>query len=435
MTAPLRIVCSGYWHDDNAGDGAIAEGTATLLRERWPNAAITYLSLVRLHGPALAHSFRHLRMSHPTVAVLPALLPDELTLRRHGRGAFSAAVTSVGWLVRLLPVVARISLSVPRAEPAIDDADLLVVLGGSDVYDNPAVAAPFSLGRLLTVLYPAWVAGRRGIPVALFGHTLGPFPRRVGRALARRLLPPTAWTSTRERPSLAVAAELGLDRAVAVPDVAFAVRPRATPMVNSIRLGQRSVGLVVRHHPHTPASDDRTLAEFARIGRALLASGAAEHVAVVVQARGPTAVEDDREMSRRLVAALPAGRATLVDDDLSPSEFAALYGRLRLVVTVRLHAAILAMAAGTPAFAVGYFSTKSSGVMEAVGAPDAWCEHEDFTADVVMGQLDELLSSKHMAVINANVASFRQQLRDEVARWGVPRPTLAATAPPVRADR
>jgi polysaccharide pyruvyl transferase WcaK-like protein len=416
MTGAPRILCTGFWHDDNGGDAAIAEATVRLLRERWPDAEVSVMSLLQSGDDELRQSARHLTAVAPDVRLLPSLLPDELT-------------AGSSWFPRLARPALRVLMGRASMVDAVRSADLVVGLGGCDVYDDGDVLAPFSLGRLLTVLYPSWIAASAGVPVALFGHTFGPFPRRIGRSMARHMLGGVAWASTREQQSVDVARRIGLHHVEAGPDVAFALAPRSTARTDALAAafgGRRTVGLVVRQHPHRGrAGDDELLREFVALGRSLLDSGRADHLAVVVQARGPTAIEDDRDLSLRLAAALPSGRVTLVDDDLSPGELAAVYGALDFVVTVRLHAAILAMTAGTPAFAVAYFSTKTGGIMASVDAADSWCDHESFSAATVLRRYDRLASPARAARVRRHVAAHAAELRAEVARWNVAVPTDA----------
>jgi polysaccharide pyruvyl transferase WcaK-like protein len=430
-TAP-RILCTGFWHDDNGGDAAIAEATLRLVQEQWPGARIDVMSLMRSSDADLRHSARHLLRSVPGVRLLPGVLPDEMTAGGGMLpGRLARAAGGARWLGRLAGPAVRVATGRPPSLPVVAGADLVVGLGGCDVYDDGGVLAPFSLGRLLTVLYPTWVAGRAGVPVALFGHTFGPFPRRSGRAMARHMLDGVDWARTRERESVAVATRIGLHEVADGPDVAFALPVRTTERTHAIaaRFAGRTVGLVVRQHPHRGRDgDDAVLHELVALGRALLAAGRADHLAVVVQARGPTAVEDDRALSARLAGLLPAGHVTLVDEDLAPGELAAVYGALDFVVTVRLHAAILAMTAGTPAFAISYFSTKTGGIMGSVGGHDAWCTHESFRATTVLGRIGALTSPERRDALRRHVARHAAALRAEVARWDLDAPRVAAPA-------
>ena len=431
------ILCVNHWHDDNKGDSAITEATVRLVAQRWPGHRIRIVGLQSTDAASLSDSCRNIQRLFPAVTCEPALLPTELDCmfgdRERHRGRITRAITfveAVRWFVRLLPWVAaflvgRVPAGVSRR---LVDADLVVMIGGSNVYDDPDVRQPFSLARLFTVLYPAWAAQRLRIPVVAFGHTLGPFDRSPAASLASRVLARSSTVVLREEVSLTTAAQLRLGNVRVAPDVAFAVDPHRTPTIDAVlrRLpaGPRgSLALVVRQHPHGGVeSDRRVLHELADLATAMLQAGEVEHVLVIVQACGPTQIEDDRSISSQLLALLPQGRASLIADDLTAGELAALYGACRLVVTVRLHAAILAMVGGTPAYAISYFTAKTAGVLRGAGLPHAWSTHDGFTAAGVLDQLDVLLSPSTRDALATKVIAWRDQLGDEVSRWAMRRP-------------
>lgn len=429
MSRSPNIVCAGFWHDDNRGDAAIAEASVNLLQEAHPDARISVVSLLRHDRAALEHATRHLR-SRCDVDVLPSPLTDELTARSAGTSPVHRLASALRWFVAIAPAAARVAANRPAPNAAIPEADLLIHLGGSDVYDDPDVRLPFSLARLITVLFPAWCARRSNVPVVLLGHTLGPFDRRTGRAMLRRLLSKDAIVAVRERRSRTTAKSIGLYAPMVIPDLAFAIEPRDTAAVASQceSFTGTVLGLVVRQHPHRGRTgDDAIVEELARLARSLIDAGAIDRVAVVVQATGPTPIEDDRSLSAQLMAALPSGRASLVDADLSSSELAAVYGRCAAVVTVRLHAAILAMTAGTPSLAITYFSDKTAGVMDGVTHGGAWCEYDDVDADSLIPMVKGLLATDRSSVLS-EVAAAAAALRAVIASLPVRGPGPERTA-------
>ena len=328
-------------------------------------------------------------------------------------------------MLRLAPYAVELLLGRVRyvTRARLDDVDLVVLVGGSNIYDNPSVRTPLSLARLFGVLYPAWAAHQLGIPVVMAGHTLGPFPRRSGRLLARTMLRGVRSVALREETSKPVARRLGLRDARVLPDFAFATEPVLTPRVRAVLAdlpaqGARTLCVAPRRHPHAgPSADDRVVRELETLARSMVASGDIADVILVPQCHGPTPIEDDRELTRVLASRLDGLTVRLVDDDLSPGELAALYGRCRLVVGVRLHAAILAMSQGTPAFAISYMTRKTEGVMSFCGLADSWAEYEEFTASDVLTKLGVLLAPETRAMLEGGCAVWTAQLQDEVASW------------------
>ncbi len=423
-TRPVRtILYANHWHDDNKGDSAISGATISLLRERWPTAEIRVATLSEPHGTIASGQLRHIRAIHP-IAEGHSLAPTEHgSARTHELGAPRAAAY---WLLRLVPLFVELAVGRPRkaTRRRLADIDLVVLAGGSNIYDNPAVRAPMSLARLMQVCYPAWAAGRLQIPVVLAGHTLGPFPRRSGRALARRMLGSASRTVLREPISLQAAADLGLANVCVAPDLAFATQARRSPRVQSALAAlpapsTNTLGLVVRQHPHRgPEADERTVETFAAVARHALETSRASAVLIVVQAQGPTGIEDDRPLSAVLARRLSGLPVHVLDDDFAPDELAALYGSCAAVVAVRLHAAILALSQGTPAFAVAYMTRKTEGVMSTAGLPDAWCSFDEATPERIIAAFSRLFDPETRVQLNARRSQWLAQLSNAVALPG-----------------
>ncbi len=412
-TAPT-ILLVNHWHDDNKGDSAITGGILRLVRERWPQARVRVATMHEDGTAAYPTQVRHLQASWGVTGE-PSFAPTEI-----GSGPPGTLATMLRWLARMGRIGAEVATNrVAGATRArLVGVDLVIVVGGSNVYDDPDVRAPLSLARLAGVLYPAWAATRLGIPVVMAGHTLGPFPRRTGVALARRMLSGVQRAALRESTSVDVAHELHLRDAVVRPDMAFATAVNATPRVAALLGDGSSIALVVRTHPHAGEEADRRVAEaVAAVGRRLVADGTADQLLVMAHTLGPTPIEDDRPAARRLATLLADQPVRLVEDDLSAEELAALYGGCAAVVTVRLHAAILALAHGTPAFAIAYMTRKTEGVMVEAGQPDAWCSYSATSAERILDTLPGLLTDATRERLDAARTTWLADLRSERDSW------------------
>jgi polysaccharide pyruvyl transferase WcaK-like protein len=238
---------------------------------------------------------------------------------------------------------------------------------------------------------PALVAARSGRAVWLLGHTLGPFRSRAGERIAAHVVRRADRVVLREATSLDVARRLGATDPVVAGDMALELRPRRSSKVAAVleRAGvvDRHFAVVtVRRAPYGDvADDDRLGIELIRAMRQLLDDGLVEVVVMVAHVLGPTAVEDDRTATRHLFDharhVLGTDRVRLVEDDLAPDELAALYGAARLVIGERFHSVLLALAAGTPAYAISYFTRKASGMMHDLGLDEFHCELREADGD------------------------------------------------------
>jgi polysaccharide pyruvyl transferase WcaK-like protein len=243
--------------------------------------------------------------------------------------------------------------------------------------------------------------------------------------LARSLLRRADYVVLREERSLGTARSLGAQDAIVAPDIAFALEPALTPRVRRVLAAhelcpQRFAVVSLRRAPYdAQQTDEQLVAVLAQAVNGILARGLVDKVAIVVHTTGPTEVENDLTMSERLFAEVSrlvcATRLALVNEDLSPAEMAAFYGEAKFLIGERLHAVILALRAGTPSFAIAYFSDKTRGTMESCGFDDLWCEVADVRADRLVAVAERLARPEMRDEVRAKAASQLTRLNEIMA--------------------
>jgi polysaccharide pyruvyl transferase WcaK-like protein len=139
----------------------------------------------------------------------------------------------------------------------------------------------------------------------------------------------------------------------------------------------------------------------------LVASG--HTVEAVVHSDGPTVRGDDRTATATLI------RLTTTDiplrsvcDAASPVEAAETYAEYDLVISVRMHAALLALRVGTAALAIGY-EAKTREIFGQLGLADWAIEIDDFSAE-------DLVSRATSPFPHAAVTARWSELHDELRR-------------------
>ncbi len=424
QSRPRRVLVVNHWHDDNRGDSAITQGILRLLFASDQLADVTLAGLTE-PGPLSDRSTVLVERAFPQVDVVPSLLPTELR-GGTGRRPRSRAVLDAGlWIGRLVPTGIAVATGRPerRLRRAIEEADLVVVVGGSNIYDDPSVSRVMSLARLLAVAAPVHAAVRARKPVVLLGHTLGPFANTLGMLLGRRLLEGADLAVVREQSSVEVAQELGVKRVETAPDMAFAIEPQLSPAVRAVLDGlpcppSRCLAISVRQHPSLgSAADLRVVKELGAAARRLVADGVVDGVLTVAHTIGPTPIEDDRGITAQLMAELSGVPAVSMERELSPAELASLYGGVAGVIAVRLHAAILAVVGGTPVYAISYFTRKTEGVMAGLGLSNAVADFATVTADQIVEALPPLMSGVTRSRLAAVSASRRADLDERSRDW------------------
>lgn len=431
MAQQIRVLLVNAWHDDNKGDSAITEGTLRVLHSAFTEhgfePAFKVVGLAE-DGPLAATSTRHLSMSWPDVETLPTPLPTELRAGSGDRPMVNVPI----WLTRLVPsaIASLLGRTAPALRDLIDWSDVVIGVGGANLHTDAAVRSFVSLARLYTLAAPLHAASRAGRPVLLIGHTLGPFParRHVSALVARQMIGTAELAVVREKDSVKIAQDLGLQRVELAPDLAFALEPSGTARVRQIVAAgsvpaHRTVVVAMRAHPSLPeGANHRMVGELIDTIRELSAMGLCEGVLVVAHTIGPTAIEDDRvisgELADRMRAELPGFPVAYLHDDLAPAELAWLYGQMAGMIAVRLHAAILAMITGTPTFAISYFTHKTSGVMSGVGLADCVGDFATVTTDDIVTALAPRIGSREKRDELASVCrSNRELLENRCAEW------------------
>lgn len=420
---PTRVLVLNHWHDDNRGDSAITTSTVRLIKDRYPGCSITVAGLLGERDRAYRAGFRHLIAAHPDLAVTGSMLPAVTTIA-DVTGSLSQTLTLALWALAQAPfmTVARTGRIPARLRRRLQGVDLVVLNGGSNLFDDPSMNGVLSAVRLFGILYPAACAQQLDIPVVGIGHTVSTLTRSFIRGPAGAVLARTAALSLRDDQSVEVCQALGAP-AQRGHDAAFALIPRPSSRVDAVlarlpRPGGRTLAVSVRQHPtRGPVPTDAVNAEVAEAARRLLAREVIDQVLVVAHTVGPIAVEDDREVTARLARSLPADRTVHVEDDLAPDELSTLYGACSAMLAVRLHAAILAMVAGTPALAIAYFGTKTAGVMASAGLAESWLAYDGVGADDLAARVTDLMAGPAAETIADRLPSLRRSLRAQVGAW------------------
>lgn len=210
---------------------------------------------------------------------------------------------------------------------ALRSADGLVSGGGSLLQDvTSARPVAYYTGIMATAR-----AARR--PYAIHAQGLGPIHRRPNRWLARTALERAAHVSLRDPDSIQLARTLGVRRPIELaPDAALALRPDAAGPGDRVVVAVRD----------WQAND-----HLAPV-RAALAALAADRPIIAVPMQEPA----DRAASAAAVAGID--HASVLAADTTLDERLRTIASARVVIGMRLHALILAAAAGVPAVAISY---------------------------------------------------------------------------------
>ena len=213
-----------------------------------------------------------------------------------------------------------------------------------------------------------------GRPTIVAPVTVNPFTPSVRRILRWGLR--DAGLFARDAPTLELLRGAGLAGSL-VPDIAFRaptlVRLAASTATASPRSGTAVIGWAPRSYraDHRAWGDPGAAEQVTLAAVRTILATSADRLRFIPHVRAGTA-DDDLNAVHRLLAQLTPAEQERVDMPPTPEtleESVRQYAEVDVLITSRMHAAIFALAAGTPAVAVAY-EPKVAGVMTDIGPPE-----------------------------------------------------------------
>lgn len=247
-------------------------------------------------------------------------------------------------------------LQIPAILKAMRVADVLLLGGGTLIQDVTSVR---SLAYYLGLI---WAARANGLRVAFYGGGLGPLTTRAGRRMAAMVLPKVDLLALRDRRSIETATALGVpaSRILLTADPAFSHASEAgdehSARGASMALGAAALdeaavpierrgsllGLALRP-PLSPADRDAVIAG---VRSAVAASG-------LFPLLVPFHPGQDLPLLAEIGGRLGTPHAVL-RSATDPAQLQAVVAACQVMLAMRLHGAIFAVAAGVPCLAMAY---------------------------------------------------------------------------------
>lgn len=358
-----RVLISGFYGFDNAGDEAVLAAMLQLFRERRPDLDLVVLSA-----------------------------SPEATERLHG--------------VQALPRMNRRVVA-----DAISACDLFVSGGGSLLQDSTSARSAI---YYLALIY---MATRARKPVALYCQGIGPLRRPALRRLTRFVLNRTSLITVRDEESARELERLGVGRGGRPGDSSGAPSgsingevttvsgplPAVVVAADPVFALQSAPGFeAARWLPTRPAAGWLGVSVRPWPGIEAMIPRLAEALKIVHKRTGlqplalPLQWDMDAPVCQSLVRTVPDA-AMLTGPGLDPRGWIALIRELRALIAMRLHALIFAASQGVPLAGIAY-DPKVTALLERLGErPAAMVPSLDPAqlADAVCGVLENSPAARH----------------------------------------
>mgnify|MGYP006273818829 CR=1 FL=1 len=368
---PLKILLSGHGSCHNRGCEAIVRTTAAILARRWPRARL------RLPSQTPGHDAQVL--ADATLPIQTEPQPRPMAARVLSR------LQHRGWLhsdhhTWPLPVP-------PAWRRQLAGVDAVLAIGGDNYtldYGIPTAIAGLD-----------HCARRMGIPVVLWGASVGPFDARpaYGHALMHTLSRFTA-IGARESHTADLLRAAGLEPVESVPDPAFDLpaEPWEDPALETHMEGARRI-IALNLSPLVAARTGSGFhQEAARLLHQLSAEPGSRVVFIPHVAHPHDPDRGDHAVHEAVLrhAALPEAqqrRIHLLPPTCRAGQYKAVVARCHALVAARTHLTIAAFSSGIPAVALGY-SQKAAGLdADLYGGQGLHLDAAAFSAEAVLERL------------------------------------------------
>lgn len=344
----MKIVISGYYGSNNAGDEAMLDAILEVLSEIEPNIDVTVISV-----------------------------NPQNTRKRHN-------VEAVGWL-DIFSIIRKIL-----------SADLLISGGGSLLQN---VTSRRSLYYYLGIIFIAEFFCR---PVMLYAQGIGPiygtFPKKLTKFIINRV----KLITVRDHGSLEELKQLEISRPkiFCTADPVLAIKP------TSLDVGRK---ILEQYNEEKFIDDDKTPLVGIAVRRWHGWENCQKELAKAVDTAAkkynariiflPMQYSEDVKAAQS-VAELTKTNCTILNDSYTTSELLSLVGCMDILISIRLHALIFAGVMNVPMIGISY-DPKIERFLDSIGEVPVG-KLNNLTCEDILTAIDEKINSKS-AISNSNL--------------------------------
>lgn len=289
----------------------------------------------------------------------------------------------------------------------------LVTLGGGDLIREQSDGTVPALNWLRRLRVPL----RLGRPTAVVGISVGDLVTPAVIDEVARTLRRVTFVAARDHASAVRLSELVGRPVLQIGDLALETADELARPRQPDRGGPR-IGLAIRdiigRGPTAPrASSEHLRVELAAALDAVVDDAAATVELIPFRTRGPGWQRDDDARAGEALAALARHGSRWIHHrrPRDVSAFADIAGRLDLILSVRLHGAVLGAAAGIPVVGIAY-DAKVSGFMDDIGLPDQGLPVDASAGEIRDAVLRSLADDGLSARVAAGVGAARARTRE-----------------------
>lgn len=390
----------------NIGDAAMLEVLISLIRTANPKAQI------RIHSSEPdSYESANIAVSsnRPTLYFWTIFEKHAPFTRLYRLGLLLLSYIALCFnFTRLIKLISRFAPTLGVLLQEYLDATVIVFVGGGYLRSKKGVTQTLNL---IMMLFPFALARFTRAKIVVAPISIGPFGYRWHEKLTAHVLRDYEHLAVREQFSFKHMQQYNLEGLTQSSDHALLV----TAKKRSRKSKQFVVGFTIR--PWLHAAGQKNLE--AAYSDALIRLAAIPNVVIqpIVQVDAPQFGEGDGEVTERVCTALKkAGVSVLPTILITSVEHAKnVYGKINLLIGMRMHSNILAATQGTPFVAVSY-EYKTEGIAADLGLEEFCLPCATLTSDSLFSTTVQL-KNKHRAVGQKMTERLTTIQTQESKRW------------------
>lgn len=400
------ILITDYHCASNRGDAAILEGELEALKNEFSDPNITVLTDypdaadlihdVEVHKQALSN-FSPTAIKR-NLAVSYLILDSAVRSNR-------LRLPGSNWIIDTL-----------NAEPYYE-ADIVISTGGQFITD---AYFPNKVG----VLAELYLCTQLGVPVAIYGQSLGPFEDIAYEGLIRHVLNEIDLIMTRDEPSVEHLQKLGVTETPihSLTDAAFTMPLDAEPKPlesffnTEINLKEAEGPRISVSTRHWGDFDEGSEEEYFKAVAETVTWLIEEYDAHIVFASTCTGLAgyhtDDRVAAIDVMEYIPNEKLNsihLVTEEQTSQSLVKIYERMDLHIGTRMHSCILSILGGTPAVGIEY-QFKTSGLYQKFDLEEYTVNIDNITEEKLKNIVSKALDEKGKIIkeIDKNMPEIKE---------------------------
>ena len=295
----------------------------------------------------------------------------------------------------------------------ITDSDIVYSAGGGNFYTNSRLGIDFIINCLTLI-----IAGKLGKPIIMLPQSFGPVQTQWQKKLLKMTITNVDTVYARENLSYDFLIGIGVskNKIKLLPDLALSIDNNIVKTINS---ESRMIGLSIIDRRAQDKKFTRQHDYEEEIIRFIKEMCKKEntHVVLIVQCDGPTKDQNDLIISERILARLgfKDDRVKLANNIRNTSEFLQTLNKLDLVISTRMHTAIIGLINRVPTLLIGY-QPKAAGLYHLLDLDEYYVSINDVTSEFLLKQSNKLLNNHVSYIIKVEncLSRISGEIKEEI---------------------